>query len=54
MYPDRTPHTGLIEYAHVLRPVRAELTDERRGRLRIRNLYAFTPLDGLQASWRIE
>ena len=54
MYPDRTPHTGLIEYAHVLRPVRAELTDEAAGRLRIRNYYAFTDLGGLKASWRVE
>lgn len=54
MYPDRTPHTGMIEYAHVLRPVRAELTDEKNGRLRIRNLYAFTALSELQAVWRVE
>lgn len=54
MYPDRTPHTGLIEYAHVLRPVRAELTHEAQGRLRIRNYYAFTNLSALRAAWRVE
>ncbi len=54
MYPDRTPHTGMTEYGHVLRPVRAELTDEEKGRLRIRNLYAFTALSDLQALWRVE
>ena len=54
MYPDRTPHTGLVEYAHVLRPVRAALADEGKGRLRIRNYYAFSSLSGLQASWRVE
>lgn len=54
MYPDRTPHTGLLEYAHVLRPVRAELRDEASGRLRVRNYYAFTNLSALHAVWRVE
>ena len=54
MFPDRTPHTGLTEYAHVLRPVRARLTDEARGVLRVRNYYAFTSLSALRAAWRVE
>ncbi len=27
VYPDRTPHTGLLEYKNVLRPIRARLKD---------------------------
>lgn len=54
MYPDRTPHTGLIEYAHVLRPVRAEMINEKEGRIKIHNCYAFTNLSALQATWRVD
>ncbi len=44
--PDRTPHSGLLELAHVLRPVRAELVSADAGALRVRlhNLHAFTDL----------
>lgn len=57
-YPDRTPHTGLLEYAHVLRPVRIEKIEETEGenacmKVRVRNMYAFTDLSCLQGRWKV-
>lgn len=39
VYPDRRPHTGLYEYKHAIRPVRAELFN---GNIRLTNKLAFT------------
>lgn len=52
-YPDRTPHTGLIEYAHVLRPVRAALTDEKKGEVTLTNCLNFEDLDQYSFSWQV-
>lgn len=52
-YPDRTPHTGLIEYKKVLEPVKFELTDPVKGEIRARNLYDFISLDHLDAAWSL-
>ncbi len=53
-YPDRTPHTGLKEYTHVLRPVRASLADEAAGKITLRNYYDFTDLSRLTLFWQVE
>ena len=37
VYPDRTPHTGLLEYKNVIRPVRAELLDAKTAEIRLTN-----------------
>ncbi len=50
-YPDRTPHTGLIEYKKVLEPVKFEWADSKYSKLRVHNLYDFTTLDHLDAIW---
>lgn len=39
VYPDRRPHTGLYEYKHAIRPVRAELFNRN---IRLTNKLAFT------------
>ena len=52
-YPDRTPHTGLKEYKHVIRPVRAEMKDEAKGLVAFRNYYAFLPLSHLNGRWAV-
>ena len=52
-YPDRTPHTGLLEFAHVIRPVRAKLADERRGLVEFRNHYGFLPLSHLRGRFAV-
>lgn len=53
-FPDRTPHTGLKEYRHVLRPVRAVMKDEQAGRVSLHNYYDFTDLSELSLRWRVE
>lgn len=52
-YPDRTPHTGLKEYKHVIRPVRAEMKDEKNGIVAFRNYYGFLPLSHLNARYAV-
>ncbi len=42
VYPDRTPHTGLIEYKNCLRPIRARL-DKAKKTVTFRNTLDFTP-----------
>ncbi len=44
VYPDRTPHTGLLEYKNVYRPARVVAFDQRTQDLRIRNCMEFTDL----------
>jgi len=41
VYPDRTPHTGLLEYKNVIRPVRAELAEDG---INFTNMLDFTDL----------
>lgn len=49
-YPDRRPHTNLIELKQVYAPIQVEKVGEG---LRIRNLYAFSSLDHLLAVWTL-
>ena len=41
VYPDRTPHTALLEYKNVYRPVRVVSYDEKTGRLVLHNYMDF-------------
>ena len=43
VYPDRRPHTGLLDYKNILRPAR--ITQDENGGFTIRNLLDFTYLD---------
>ena len=52
-YPDRTPHTGLIELKKAYEPVKFELKDAEKGVLTIRNLFAFRTLDDFDASFSV-
>lgn len=55
VYPDRTPHTGLLEYKNVIRPVRAELIDAEKAEIRLTNYRDFTNTDDfLMISWEIQ
>ena len=49
-YPDRTPHTGLIELKKVYEPVKFTLNGNK---LTIRNLFAFRNLDEMDAVWAL-
>ena len=42
VYPDRTPHTGLLEHKNVARPIRAQLIDAAKGLIRLDNKMDFT------------
>lgn len=44
VYPDRTPHTGLLEYRNVYRPVRAVSFVPQTGKLTVKNHMDFTNL----------
>ena len=44
VYPDRTPHTGLIEYKNVLRPARVVAADLEKGLFTLWNTLDFTSL----------
>ena len=54
VYPDRTPHTGLLELKNVIAPVRVEAEDLGAGSIRITNLYDFSDLSGLELNWKVE
>ena len=45
VYPDRTPHQGLIEFRNVYRPVRITAADVSRGAFTLWNTLDFTPLN---------
>ena len=44
VYPDRTPHTGLLEFKNVMRPARIRAVDLEKGRFEVWNLYDFSTL----------
>ena len=54
VYPDRRPHTGLMEYKQVIKPFRVESFDEKQGVASIRNLRYFRDLSDLDFIWTLE
>ncbi|MHB8062183.1 MAG: glycoside hydrolase family 2 TIM barrel-domain containing protein [Ruminiclostridium sp.] len=44
VYPDRKPHTGLLEYKNVIRPVRLVKANLKDGKLTFKNMLDFTNL----------
>ena len=44
VYPDRTPHTGLLEYKNVYRPVRVVSYDQKNGQIVLHNYMDFDDL----------
>lgn len=54
VYPDRTPHTGLLEYQNVYRPARVTAYCQDTGELSLRNYLDFTALgDKVALSWEV-
>ena len=54
VYPDRTPHTGLLEYKNSIRPVRAEWKDRGKGIVTLHNMLDFTDIkDNISVSYEI-
>lgn len=54
VYPDRRPHTGLLELKQVLRPCRATAFDQSKGTVTLHNHRYFTSLADLDLYWSIE
>lgn len=54
VYPDRRPHTGLMEYKQVIKPFRVESFDHESGKLTVKNLRYFTDFSDLDFLWRVE
>ena len=54
VYPDRTPHTGLLEYKQVLKPFRVSNVDIKTGRFTVENMRFFTDLSDTDLIWRFE
>lgn len=52
-YPDRRPHTGLLELKKVLEPVKVEAVDLLNGKIKLINRYDFISLEHLEGSWTI-
>lgn len=54
VYPDRRPHTGLLEYKNVYRPVRVETFRQEEGELILRNYLDFTnTADGIAMKYEV-
>ena len=51
VYPDRRPHTGLLEYKQAIKPFAVTLLDMKQGLIRIKNLRYFTALSDLSLFW---
>ena len=54
VYPDRTPHTGLLELANVIAPVSVRPVDLGSGTVEVTNLYDFVDLSHVAISWQVE
>lgn len=52
-FPDRIPHSGLIEYKKIIEPVAVEAVNLAAGTIAITNRYAFQSLEHLAGFWQI-
>ena len=54
VYPDRTPHTGLMEYKNVNRPIRVKSFDQETGIVTFHNYMDFVNIqDYLTMTWEV-
>jgi beta-galactosidase len=54
VYPDRRPHTGLLELKNIIAPVKVEEVDLKKGTIKVTNLYDFVDLSRLSLTWKVE
>ena len=52
-FPDGTPHTGLIEFKHVIQPVTVTDKDIKNGMVTFTNRYDFLNLSTLSCKWTL-
>ena len=51
VYPDRRPHTGLLEYKQAIKPFAISAVDFERGTFRLKNLRYFNSLSDTSLFW---
>ncbi len=54
VYPERRPHTGLLELKQVLRPVRVDHVNFEKQTVTLKNMRYFTTLADLDLFWTLE
>lgn len=54
VYPDRRPHTGLLEYKEVIKPICVQCFDETTRSLTLKNRRAFRTLEDIDVYWSLE
>ena len=54
VYPDRRPHTGLLEYKQVIKPFDVSDVDIAAGRFTVLNRREFRTLEDMDILWRFE
>lgn len=54
VYPDRKPHTGLLEYKSVLNPIKIKDIHIEEGIFEISNMYDFKSLSNIGISWQVQ
>ena len=54
VYPDRRPHTGLLELKQVIRPIRACAVDAAKGQFAFKNWRFFKDTSDINLLWNIE
>lgn len=52
-FPDRTPHTALLDLKQVIQPVRVTLCDAAQGQVEVQNRYFFQSLAHLAGRWTV-
>ncbi|MFL0249573.1 glycoside hydrolase family 2 TIM barrel-domain containing protein [Clostridium neuense] len=54
VYPDRKPHTGLLELKKVIAPVKVDAEDLKKGTIKVTNLFDFIDLSDIALCWKVE
>lgn len=54
VYPDRRPHTGLLELKQVMAPIHIEAVELSGGKIKITNLHDFIDLSHIGLHWKVE
>ncbi|WZL74105.1 beta-galactosidase subunit alpha [Clostridiaceae bacterium 35-E11] len=53
LFPNRIPSPGLYEYKKIIEPVKVEVIDLLKGRIKVKNNYDFISLDHLSMNWNV-
>lgn len=54
VYPDRKPHTGLLELKNIIAPIKVDAVDPKLGKLKVTNRFDFKDLSDISLVWRLE